>query len=231
MNKTRYNTNRQSVFKREEEIMIRKNKDVAIRKQEIMQTALKLFVSKGYEKTTTNDIMEALNLSRGGLYHHFHSKEEILDTAITTLFQSEIAREEAILNNDKILAIDKLKVLIGFDSSSQPMIDDVMSIVHTKENPTLITHLLKKKLEIVTPIFVDILEQGIKEGIFNCKYPEEVSKITVILSTLLFSDTIVQMSFQEFGRMVKVFQTTIEAMVGAEPGTFDFLNQSIEVGK
>ena len=196
-----------------------------------MQTTLELFVSTGYEKTTTNDIMKALNLSRGSLYHHFRSKEEILDTAISTLLISEITRVKPILDNDKLSAVDKLRFLINFDLKFQPMIDDINTIVHTKENPTLITHLLRKKLEIVTPYFIDIIEQGIKEGIFNCKYKEAASKIAIILSTLLFSDTIVQMSSKDFQEMINVFQTTIESIAGAKPGTFDFMNQLIEMGK
>lgn len=211
--------------------MNRKNKPVDERKQEILETALKLFVSKGYEKTSTNDIMVALNLSRGGLYHHFGSKEEILDTAIKTFFEAEILRIRNVLDDEKKKATEKLKYLIEFDSTSQPMFQDVNTIIHTKDNPTLITHLLKIKLEMVTPLFIQIIEQGVKEGMFQCQYPEEVSKIAVILSTLLFSDTIMPMTKEEFQRMVLVFQKSAEVMVGTEPGAFAFMTQSIELGK
>lgn len=211
--------------------MVRKNKAVDQRRQEILETALKLFVSKGYEKTSTNDIMEALELSRGGLYHHFRSKEEILDTAIRTFFEEEICRIREILDDENRVATEKLKYLIEYDSASQPMFQDVNTIIHTKENPTLITHLLQIKMELVTPLFVQIIEQGIAEGMFQCQYPEEVSKIAVILSTLLFSDTIIPMNREEFQRMVTVFQRTAEVMVGAKPGAFDFMTQSIELGK
>ncbi|MCT4543164.1 MAG: TetR/AcrR family transcriptional regulator [Vallitalea sp.] len=204
-------------------------KNAIVRKQEIMETALKLFISKGYEKTSTNDIIEELNLSRGGLYHHFSSKEEILDTAITTLLRSEKERVESVISNKKLSAIDKLKIVIGFDSSSQPMFNNIMALAHTKDNPTLITTLLKKKLEIITPLFTNIIKQGINEGTFNCKYPHEVSKISIILSTILFTDTIIQMSIYEYEKMIKTFQMISELMIGVEPGTFDFMNQSIHI--
>ncbi|MCM1989146.1 TetR/AcrR family transcriptional regulator [Oceanirhabdus seepicola] len=207
--------------------MNRNRKDASIRKQEILQTALKLFVNKGYENTSTNDIIKSLNLSRGGLYHHFSSKEEILDTAITTLLLSEKTRVLTILDDDKLSAADKLKIVVGFDSASQPMADDVITLVSTMDNPTLLTHLLKKKLEIITPLFVDIIQQGIQEGIFVCKYPEEFSKISIILSTTLFTDTIMHMSLEEYKKMVLAFQSIVETMLGVTPGTFNFMNQSI----
>jgi len=211
--------------------MNRNRKDASIRKQEILQTALKLFISKGYENTSTNDIIKSLNLSRGGLYHHFSSKEEILDTAITTLLSSEKTRVLSILEDKKLSATDKLKIVVGFDSSSQPTADEVMTLVHTMDNPTLLTHLLKKKLEIITPLFVDIIEQGIEEGIFVCKYPEEFSKISIILSTILFTDTIIHMTLAEYKKMVSAFQTIIETMLGVTPNTFNFMNQSINPEK
>ncbi|WP_066498097.1 TetR/AcrR family transcriptional regulator [Abyssisolibacter fermentans] len=211
--------------------MNRNKKDVAIRKQEILETALKLFITKGYEKTTTNDIMKAINISRGGLYHHFASKEEILDSAITSLLISEKSRVKSIIDDEKLSAVDKLKIIIGFDSSSQPMVGDIKTLVEEKENPTLITHLLKKKLEIITPLFVDIIEQGINEGLFICKYPEQFSKISVILSTLLFTDTLIHMSYEEYEKMIKAFQIIIEAMLGVETGAFNFISDYISKDK
>ncbi len=47
--------------------------------ERIVDASIKLFIEKGYEQTTIQDILDTLNLSKGGLYHHFKSKEEILE--------------------------------------------------------------------------------------------------------------------------------------------------------
>ena len=47
-------------------------------RQEIMRTAARLFQQRGYDATSMNDVAAALKLSKGGLYHHFQSKDEIL---------------------------------------------------------------------------------------------------------------------------------------------------------
>jgi AcrR family transcriptional regulator len=47
-------------------------------KQEILRTAARLFQQRGYDATSMNDVAAALKLSKGGLYHHFQSKDEIL---------------------------------------------------------------------------------------------------------------------------------------------------------
>ena len=47
-------------------------------RQEILRTAGRLFQQRGYDATSMNDVAAALKLSKGGLYHHFQSKDEIL---------------------------------------------------------------------------------------------------------------------------------------------------------
>ena len=47
-------------------------------RQEILRTAARLFQQQGYDGTSMNDVAAALKLSKGGLYHHFQSKDEIL---------------------------------------------------------------------------------------------------------------------------------------------------------
>src|SRR5262250_4019928 len=47
-------------------------------RQEILRTAARLFQQQGYDATSMNDVAGALRLSKGGLYHHFQSKDEIL---------------------------------------------------------------------------------------------------------------------------------------------------------
>jgi TetR/AcrR family transcriptional regulator, cholesterol catabolism regulator len=47
-------------------------------RQEILRTAARLFQQRGYDATSMNDVAAALRLSKGGLYHHFQSKDEIL---------------------------------------------------------------------------------------------------------------------------------------------------------
>ncbi len=55
----------------------------------ILETAMKLFVQKGYEHTSIQDIIDHLGgLSKGAIYHHFKSKEDILDAVTTKLSET-----------------------------------------------------------------------------------------------------------------------------------------------
>lgn len=80
-------------------------------KDKIIQTAWELFLEKGYEGTTLNEIIKASNSSRGAFYHHFHSKEELL-FSLSYFFDADY--EEWIQNIDPNM--NSLDKLLEFDT-------------------------------------------------------------------------------------------------------------------
>ncbi len=64
-------------------------------RQEILRAAARLFQQQGYDATSMNDVAAALKLSKGGLYHHFESKDEILFHIMSHAMQ---ITEERVIN-------------------------------------------------------------------------------------------------------------------------------------
>jgi AcrR family transcriptional regulator len=64
-------------------------------RQEILRAAARLFQQRGYDATSMNDVAAALKLSKGGLYHHFESKDEILFHIMSHAMQ---ITEERVIN-------------------------------------------------------------------------------------------------------------------------------------
>ncbi len=63
--------------------------------EQILTISEKLFIERGYEKTTMQDILNELKMSKGAIYHHFKSKEEILQTII----DKKVNREKTLLHD------------------------------------------------------------------------------------------------------------------------------------
>ncbi len=80
-------------------------------RQEILRTAARLFQQRGYDATSMNDVAAALKLSKGGLYHHFQSKDEILYEIMNHAME---ITEERVLNPVRSIADpgDRLRALI-----------------------------------------------------------------------------------------------------------------------
>src|SRR5436305_13804747 len=80
-------------------------------RQEILRTAARLFQQQGYDATSMNDVAAALKLSKGGLYHHFQSKDEIL---FHIMSQAMDITEERVINVARRMegAEERLRTLI-----------------------------------------------------------------------------------------------------------------------
>ena len=79
----------------------------------------------------------------------------------------------------------------------------------------------RRGIEVIAPIVSEVVEQGIKEGIFSCDNVYERVRMILIVSNALFDDD----SFTE--RDVNVFIDMIEKLFGAAPGTMEFVKQLV----
>ena len=78
------------------------------RKQEIINTALKIFIHKGYEKTSVNDILNEIGIAKGTFYHYFKAKEEVLDAVIADTTGTIVNKIEKIIADYSLNPEDKL---------------------------------------------------------------------------------------------------------------------------
>ena len=80
-----------------------------VRRREIIDASMKLFMEKGYQKTRTQDIIERVGISRGLLYYHFKNKEDILYPLIE-LYTEPLARNlSTIANANDLSPAQKVK--------------------------------------------------------------------------------------------------------------------------
>jgi TetR/AcrR family transcriptional regulator, transcriptional repressor for nem operon len=90
-------------------------------RQRIVDAADRLFYERGFESTSFADIAEAVGISRGNFYHHFKTKDEILDAVI----QSRLAQTRAMLDRWEIAGttpMDRIHSFIGILLDNQTAI-------------------------------------------------------------------------------------------------------------
>lgn len=83
-------------------------------KDKIFACALELFTKKGFEKTTLNDIIKCCDISKGGLYHYFDSKEQIMDELIESLIKKQINEFKVVISEQNVSTFDKLILMIDY---------------------------------------------------------------------------------------------------------------------
>ena len=159
--------------------MTRIVKDPIERRREIMNKATELFLNKGYDKTSVNSIVVELEIAKGTFYHYFKSKEEILYEIIEESVEKYSGRIKKDLNGlsgaqNKMQFILK-KLLMPSDFSDQ-------LIVRIEQDKNAMMHQILDKYfyEKFHPILVEIIEEGINEGIFDIIYPVEITEILLM---------------------------------------------------
>lgn len=155
-------------------------KDPEIRRAEIMDAAMLLFMEKGYTNTTTQDIVDKVNISRGLLYYHFKNKEDILYCLVERYSEKLLRNIHVIVNDDDKTAIEKIRAFIDATIISTDNVSaegtELQKTVDLEENRYMLDKLSHKLIEKLTIYFERIINQGISEKVFSVKYPSETAE-------------------------------------------------------
>lgn len=199
------------------------------RKQEFLNTALDLFYQKGYDKTTVNDIIGRLNASKGAFYHYFRSKEDVLEAVMKSYVEAEIAITEKIAEDRRLNALEKLNRIINDVLVRKALnIEErqkISKVFEHEGNIKLLRKLVENKFKMLHQPYRVIIDQGIREGVFDTFFPEEAAELIIILNSIVTkrasciedkSDNI-----EIFKRKIEAYQDAVERILGAEKGSIN----------
>ena len=150
--------------------------------EKILEVSSKLFFEKGYENTSLQDIVNNLDgLTKGAVYHHFSSKDDILD-AIEDKLLVENNPFKKVLVYSELTGIELIKkaFLLGIEDQEQQYYNKIsMRIWRQSEkiqSPKMIAKMIEINKNILAPDLCKIVEKGIKDGSVDTKYPMEISE-------------------------------------------------------
>lgn len=173
----------------------------------ILDVAYRLFMEKGYEHTSIQDIIDHLGgLSKGAIYHHFKSKEDIL-IAVTDRMTAESNQLLAdIRDRSDMNGKEKLK-LIFKSSISRPVQDEIFTVAPDfHNNPRLLFSLLHDTVDEAAPNYIlPIIRQGISDGSIQTDYPEQLSELILLAANVWMNPMIFDNTAQESYRKFMVF--------------------------
>lgn len=180
----------------------------------ILEVAFRLFLEKGYEHTSIQDIINQLGgLSKGAIYHHFKSKEDIL-VAVTDKMTEESNHLLAEIRDRRDLnGRDKLKAMFK-ESLLRPVQDDIFTVApDLGHNPRLLFSILRETVDVAAPQYIlPVIEQGVLDGSIQTEYPEELAELIILaanawMNPMIFDDSVERASrkFMVFRQMMQGF--------------------------
>ena len=178
----------------------------------ILDVAFRLFMEKGYEHTSIQDIISGLGgLSKGAIYHHFRSKDDILMAVTDRMTAQSNQMLAAIRDRSDLNGREKLKRIFK-ESISRPVQNDIFTVApNFHDNPKLLFSLLHDTIDEVAPNYIlPIIRQGISDGTIETEYPEQLAELILLAANVWMNPMIFDSSVEESCRKFMVFARMLQ---------------------
>lgn len=178
--------------------------DFEKKKQEIVEKAMKVFIERGYHKTNLSDIAKECNMGRTTLYQYFKDKDEIFDYVAEHL--SKILENDCrnILENKKLSAADRLKMIISvltfqYQLEKNKMLMMIEMWLLSKRENNILKKKFEKRITVLRKTFEKLLYEGIKAKEFKEINPEAMAfTISTLVETFVLQAAFAKnISYQE----------------------------------
>ncbi len=196
------------------------------RKGEILDVAEQLFAEKGYDNASTNDIIKEIGIARGTLYHHFSSKEEILDAIVDRMINRSIAAARTIVKNNTIPLLERIAgafLTLNIDSGAGA---EVLEQIHKPQNALLHQKSQEKLIREVVPMIAELIEEGNRCKMFHSKYPAEAAEMIIVYSNTAF-DKMSELPQEKMKDRIEAFIYHTEKILGAKEKSLEAVIKKI----
>ena len=195
-------------------------KEADDRKNEILDAAEELFVTKGYDGTSTGDILDKVGIARGTLYYHFKSKEDVLDALIERISNSMIQAAKTEASNKELSVPDRIVSCVLKLRPRSDISSEILEQVHKPQNALMHQKMQLTMLNGVIPVMGELVEEGVSQGIFKTRYPLYAAEMLVGYADIVFDDSFVQ-SEEEMAARIQAFIYNTERILGAKEGSLE----------
>ena len=190
------------------------------RKKELLKIAYDMFITRGYENTRVDEIIEKAQIAKGTYYYYFESKEQMLEEVIDVMIDNQTEMAKQVIGMD----IPVPQKIVGIVASMKPTEAEqpVKNTLFQPENVLMHYKVRQKLINVLTPLLSEVICEGVKECIFECENIPERVKMLLIISDSTFNEG----TFTE--KDIFVFIDMTEKLFGAESGTMSFIYDLID---
>lgn len=150
-------------------------------RKEILNAAQDLFISKGYEETSVSDIMNMAGGAKGMFYRCFQSKEDVMYALGNQLF-FENNPFEAVKGRNDLNGLQKIRSLLVLNQSDKKRNDLNMQAIPILKDPHILAAAVEENRRILTPLWLELLEEGKKDGSIQTEYIKELSELLPLIN-------------------------------------------------
>ena len=189
-----------------------RNKYPEVTVERILDVSQRLFLEKGYENTTIQDIVDELGgLTKGAVYHHFKSKEEIMDAVGDRMFFSNNPFE-AVRGRTDLNGLQKLREAVRLNQSDEERVRLTAQSIPIAKSPRLLQEMIVSNRKVLTPYFLELIEEGNRDGSMHTAYPREIAELLPLLTSLWLLPSVYPASREQMKRKFLFLGEMLEKM-------------------
>lgn len=209
----------------------------AAKRKQILDVALRLIYTKGYEQMTIQDVLDGLQMSKGAFYHYFASKEALLEALTDRMIDEAMKVLHPIEVDPRLSALDKLRRYLNTASQwKTERIDLLLPLVRVwyhDDNLVAREKYFTKSMKRISGFMTEVICQGVREGAMTTPFPEQVGEVILAIflnmgenlaQYILVDDrSVAQMKRAE--RTIAMYGDALERILGVAPGSLPLVDQ------
>lgn len=208
----------------------------AQRRQAFLDAAERLIQTRGYERMTVQDVLDAVQLSKGAFYHYFDSKQALLEALVVHLADAQVGQFIRDARRLDLSASDKLRRLFAEAGRRKMEAKEfwlaLARVWYSDGNAAIRQRVELRVQEQLAPLLGQIVVEGVEEGVFTTPYPDQVGRILLalvkdvndLIARLWLPSRTESPDRPRIEQTVAAYNDTMARMLGANAGALTLLD-------
>ena len=151
--------------------------------RKILDTAERLFIETGYDRASLQEIIDETGLSKGAIYHHFASKEDIFYAVCDRIGQRNAGELVAVRDGPSLNGLEKLRTIFKVSLHPDKQSKMYSMMPYLIDNPKFLAAEIQSLFTEVVPEFLEpIIRQGMADGTIRTKHPKALAEAMLLLA-------------------------------------------------
>lgn len=204
-----------------------------VRREELLDHAQALFLTRGYDRASLNDVIATAGISKGAFYHYFPSKEALLEALAERFARQALAGVQEIVDDPDLDPLGRLNALLATSRQAKietaPQAWALFETLFRPENLVLFHRINLAAGKSFSPVLVEIIRQGVKDGAFRTFDPEGVADIVMQFGLATYdvtakalaggSDADMEIAIEALERRVRLYEIALDRILGLPDGS------------
>jgi len=197
--------------------------------ESILAVSSKLFLEKGYDQTSMQNIVDALGMSKGAIFHHFGSKEEIFNAVMHRQFEASERKMREWLDEmerapDRLTARERIARLFEWNIKDRKLHAFDKVFVSMQKSPHILVANMLDGVNKSAPLLAKLIKEGIADGSIQTEFPDECAQAVFLLFNIWCDHVIFECDMGQLRRRLVFLQQTLKA-IGADIFSDDLITE------